>query len=131
MHFEFFAFFCASGFAVGTVLLFASYVRVRQNVRYERQFHARIELDRDGLRLFDKDGGLSAEAKFSEIVELRRYQGLDDDRQPFDHCVVLLQDGREVTIQGIIASKKKLLHKIERATGLQFAYRKNSERTKK
>ncbi len=118
----------ASATAVCVVPMFSSALMAWRRKRFESKFHERIELTDDSILYFDKFGELKYEVKNEDIDFVARYQGLTDDRTPFDDCVIHLKSGEELVLTQRIECRKNLIKKIERRTGLEFQYRKNSSR---
>lgn len=118
----------ASVAIICAALLVSLRFRVWKRRKYESKFNERIELLPEAILYFDKQGELQGTIRTEDIQSLARYQGIDKNRTPFDDCVIHLTSGKEFVLPKLIERRRHLIKQIERRTGFEFRYRKNSSR---
>ena len=89
---------------------------------------ARIEVDESSIRIYFADGSLASQTQFDDIVRLDLYQKEVPRGKRSEECALSLNTGDEIVINPLVDRKGRLLRIIESRTGLEFGYRRNSQR---
>ena len=89
---------------------------------------ARIEIDESVIRIYFVDGSLASQTQFDDIVRLDDYQKEIPRGTRFEECTLRLNTGDEIVLNPLVERKGRLMRIIENRTGLEFGYRRNSQR---